>query len=386
MNVRFSDEYEAFREEVVSFITAHWTSKPAEERDPASFRKSAIGAGYLYRGVPVAYGGSEQPPDAIRAHIIREELARAKAPGEFGGNSTNIFLPMLLAEGEDWQKKAFIPPTISGEYVWAQGYSEPGAGSDLAGLQTKAWLEGDEWVIQGQKIWTSNAHRATHMHALVRTEPDAPKHDGISYLIVPMNQPGITVRPLKQITGEATFNEVFFDEARTPKDWIIGKRGGGWAVSKTTLSFERNSVGGAEASAALFGKLLKLSKTTNLNGRPAIEDENIRDELVRIQAMVTAHRFAGLRQLTSSAAGKPGSPASGAFTKLYSSMIAERIARVAQAVMGDAAIAEAPGNRGAGIWVKQYMNSIAAQIGGGTSNIQRNIIGERALGLPRDQV
>ena len=163
------------------------------------------------------------------------------------GIGTMMLVPTLLERGEEWQKEKWVGPTILGEVVWCQGYSEPGSGSDLASLKTRGVLDGDEWVINGQKIWTSGAHRADYMFCLVRTEPEAQKHAGISYLLIDMKQPGIDVRPLKQMTGTAEFNEVFLNDVRTPKDWIVGKRGEGWLVSRTTLKHERNSIGDASA-------------------------------------------------------------------------------------------------------------------------------------------
>lgn len=382
MEVSFSAEYEQFRRQVQAFIEENWISKDPKNRDAAAFRRQGIDRGYLYRGIPRAYGGSEQPSDPVRGYIIEREFARSGAPGELTGGGPSHLTPTLLAEGEDWQKEMFIPKTLTGDFLWCQGYSEPGAGSDLAGIAAKARLEGDDWVLEGQKIWTSNAHRATHMYALMRTEPDAPKHDGISYLLLRMDQPGVTVRPLKQISGGATFNEVFFTGARTPKDWIVGKRGQGWAVSRTLLAFERNNVGAAEASAELFEKLLRLARGSTINGLPALQDQLLRDELMKIHCMVNAHRFSGLRQLTMDAGDHQ--LATGSFNKLYGSTIAERIARTAQKVMNDHALAQPVVGGGRSRWIGQYMNSIAAQIGGGTSNIHRNIIAERRLGLPRE--
>jgi alkylation response protein AidB-like acyl-CoA dehydrogenase len=375
----------AFRREVTSFLHEHWITASAD-RDVEAFRKAATARGYLYRNIPVEYGGSGQAPDPLRAQLIREAFGRARAPRELPGRSIDRVVPTLLAYGDDWQKQYFIPRTVSGEFTWCQGYSEPDGGSDLASLRTKAELDGEHWIINGQKVWTSGAFTASHMFILVRTEPDQPKRAGISYLLLEVRQPGVTVRPLRQITDESHFNEVFFDNARTPKDWIVGKRGEGWLVSRTTLAFERAAVGSADGSKVLFERLVKLAKTSMLAGRPAIEDPQIRDEMARIQAMVAAHGAESLEQLSRALRGEDSAPADGAFAKLYNGKIAERIALVAQRIIDDVAmaapVADAPGPAR---WVKQYMNSIAAQIGGGTSNMQRNIIAERALGLPRDE-
>jgi alkylation response protein AidB-like acyl-CoA dehydrogenase len=374
---------DAFRREVADFLQTHWVNG---DRDAVAFRKAATERGYLYRNVPVKYGGSGQAPSPIKAHIIREAFSRVRAPRELPGRAIDRLVPTLLAVGEDWQKDYFIPRTISGEFSWCQGYSEPGAGSDLASLRTKARLEGDEWIINGQKVWTSDAFTASHMFMLARTE-DKPKHAGISYLLLNMRQPGVKVRPLKQITGESHFNEVFFDDARTPKDWIVGKRGEGWLVSRATLAFERAGLGSADGSQALFDRLLKLAKSTPLNGRPAIQDPLIRDEMGQIQAMVAAHKAEFQDQLHRALRGETGAPGEGAFAKLFNSTIAEKIALVARKIIGATAMASPSADApGAARWVNQYMNSIAAQIGGGTSNMQRNIIAERVLGLPRDDI
>jgi len=376
-------DQEAFRKEVKAFLQDHWLG--SAERNADEFRRKAVEAGYVYRTFPKEYGGAGQAPDPVKAHIIREEFDKVRAPREVSGNGPGLLVPTLLACGEEWQKQMFVPKTLTGEYIWCQGYSEPGAGSDLANIRTTAVLEGDEWVINGQKVWTSNAHNSDYMFILVRTEPEAPKHQGISYLLLDMRQPGVTVRPLKQITGEAHFNEIFLDNARTPKDWIVGKRGEGWTVSRTTLVHERNTVGASMGSDQLFNQILKLARTTELNGRPAIQDPLIRDELGRIYARVSAHRAAGQHQLNLAAAGRESGQATGAFTKLYGSAISESIGLLAQRIMAEHAMAEPTENApGPGRWVRQYMNSIAAQLGGGTSNMQRNQIAERALGLPRD--
>ena len=370
-----------FRAEVAEFLQDHWVRGELRQ-DPAAFRKLATERGYLYRSVPRVYGGSEQDANPIRAFVIQQEFKKVRAPRELPGRSIDRLVPTLLAFGTQWQKDYFIPRTVSGEFDWCQGYSEPAGGSDLASLRTKAELVGDEWVINGQKVWTSGAFTATHMFMLARTEPEKLKHSGISYLLLEMKQPGVIVRPLKQLTGESHFNEVFFDDARTPKDWIVGERGGGWIVSRTTLAFERAAVGGADGTQALFDRLVKLAQTTPLNGRPAIQDPLIRDEMVRIDSMVRAHIADGQEQLDRTLRGQTA--AGGAYPKLYNSFIVERIAQAAQKVIGDVALgsltADAPG---APRWINQYFNSIASHIGGGTSNMQRNMIAERDLGMPR---
>ena len=220
MELGFGAEYDAFRQEVRDFIAAHWP--PADgnlkSRDNVrAFVEAAIGRGYMHRSIPRRFGGSEQQPDIGKAEVIREELSRARAPSDrIPGNG--LVVPTLLEWGTEEQKQRFIAPTLRGDIIWAQGFSEPGAGSDLAALRTRAELspDGSKWIVNGQKIWTTGAHFATHMFLLVRSEPDAPKHAGISYLLIDIRQPGVTVRPLVQMTRQKEFNEVFFDNAETP--------------------------------------------------------------------------------------------------------------------------------------------------------------------------
>src|SRR6185295_5485469 len=225
------EQYERFRAETRRFLGEHWSAadrgaagdevligsiKRPTERE-TQFRLAAIDAGYLYREVPRAYGGSEQPFDPFKSAIIREEFKRAKAPREMIGQGPSMLVPTLLEHGTEEQKRRFIQSTLLGGVLWCQGYSEPGAGSDLASLRTRAELDGDEWVVNGQKIWTSTAQHADWIFCLVRTEPNAPKHQGISFLLFSMKTPGISVRPLETMTGDSHFNEVFFTDVRVPK-------------------------------------------------------------------------------------------------------------------------------------------------------------------------
>ena len=242
MDLTYGPDYERFRGQVRAFLSEHWQPSGGSA-DVAAFRQSAVRAGYLYRSVPRRYGGSEQPSDVLKARVIREEFTAVRAPMELKSLGTQLLVPTLLEAGAEWQKERFIEATITGQIKWCQGYSEPGAGSDLASLRTTARLDGDRWVINGQKVWTSFAHEADYMFLLARTDPDADKRKGISYLLVPMDQPGIEVRPLRQITGESEFNEVFLTDATTGADWIVGEPGQGWTVANTTLKHERAWVG-----------------------------------------------------------------------------------------------------------------------------------------------
>jgi alkylation response protein AidB-like acyl-CoA dehydrogenase len=394
MDLSYGTEVEGFRKDVRQFLADNWPLKGKEadlpvEKAHALFRERAIEAGYLYRNIPKQYGGSEQEPDVLKAQVIREEFGAKWAPQEARGIGTMMLVPTLLERGTEWQKEKFVKPTITGEYTWCQGYSEPGSGSDLASLKTKGELVDGEWRINGQKIWTSGAHHADYMFCLVRTEPEAPKHAGISYLLIDMKQPGIDVRPLRMMTGSADFNEVFLNDVRTPEDWIVGKRGEGWNVSRTTLKHERNSIGAAQQTRAALAGLIKLAKERQIDGKPAIENEVVRHRLAELEGYVRAHQYSGYRQLTKDSKGEEA----GIITmmmKLFSTEIGHKTARLAMDLIGDEGLLSA-GNANMGVaakgsqgWIGQYMYSLGIAVAGGTANIQRNVIAERGLGLPRD--
>ncbi len=391
MDLSYGAEAEVFRGAVRDFLKANW--RPGERRGGElkayirAFRHEAVEQGYLYRGVPKRYGGAEQPADVIRAQVIREEFGRARAPMEVGGNGINMLVPTLLERGTDEQRERFIRPTLEGDYVWGQGYSEPGSGSDLASVRTRAELKGDRWIINGQKIWTSQGDKATHMFALVRTEPDAAKHQGISYLLIDLDQPGITRSPIRQMTGESGFFQFFFDDASTPANWMVGERGEGWNVSRTTLKHERASIGSADALGGTFAKLVELAGEVERNGRPAIKDPEIRQALTRIEGYVMAHRASSYRLMSKAIAGEEAG-AIGLMMKLLLTETGHEIALLAEELIGDFGLIEpAPaGTRGRGPerWLDQIMGSLGNSIAGGATNIQRNIISERGLGLPRD--
>ena len=390
MDLTYGEEYEKFRTEVRSFLKGNWPPKGEDAKLPAreraiEFRKKGIEAGYLARGYPRKYGGSEQPADVLKATVIGEEFGRVGAPMDRAG----IISPTILAHGAEWMKEKFIRPTLTGEIIWCQGYSEPGSGSDLASLQTKGEIVGDEWVINGQKIWTSGAMNADFIFNLTRTEPDAPKHAGISYLLIDMKQPGIEVRPLKQITGASGFNEVFFTNAKTPADWIVGKRGEGWMVSRTTLKHERGGVGRAGGGAGQIDAMVRLAKGTQRNGRPSSEDPEIRQRIGKLEGYVRAHHYANLIMRTRASKNQePGIV--GMMNKIMGTNVGHLVAKLSLDLLGDDGLLEpepgmrreTPQNNAA--WVSRYMGSLGSAILAGTSNIQRNVIGERGLGLPRD--
>jgi alkylation response protein AidB-like acyl-CoA dehydrogenase len=396
MDLSYGPEYDEFRSEVRDFLASSWPLKGAEAELERSeqmvlFRQRAIERGFLCRNIPKKYGGSEQEPDVLTAQILREEFATARAPGEVRGIGPSMLVPTLLERGEEWQKEKWVADTVTGKVVWCQGYSEPGSGSDLASLNTRGVLSDDEWVINGQKIWTSGADRADYMFCLTRTEPEASKHAGISYLLIDMHQPGIEVRPLRQMTGGSTFNEVFMTDVRTPKDWIVGKRGEGWIVSRTTLKHERNSIGNAANTTAAFQALLRMAKKAVVDGAPAMEKPEFRQRVAALEGYVLAHQYSGYRQLTRDARGQ----SNGIITmmnKLIGNNIGDEQARIAYDLLSDDGLLMAgeraePGGLGPRnnrAWITSYMSSLGGSIAGGTRNIQRNVIGERGLGLPRD--
>ena len=387
MDLEYGPEYDRFREEVDSFVR----SLPADV-DRRSFLMGAIERGYAYRSIPKRFGGSEQPFDPLRETIIAEIFDDSGIPWRLGPQNVGMLVPTLLEAGADWQKEKFIPPTLLGDAVWCQGYSEPGAGSDLASLRSTARLEGDEWVLNGQKIWTSDADHAGYMFGMFRTEPEASKHAGISYLLLEMNQPGIDVRPLRQITGATHFFEVFFDEVRTPADWIVGARGAGWQVARANLKHERN-LGGGTRLRQRFDAVLSLARTARRNGRPASEDPTIRGRLAEIEGSVRCAETMTLRQLSAAARGEDAKVALPMLVnKLYGTEIGEAIAQLGFDLIGSDGLLAPTRSTWDAVstaardtdWVDQYLFELASGIAAGSSNIQRNVIGERGLGLPRD--
>lgn len=389
MDLKYSEEHKLFREEVRQFLATHKDEVPTgrgrgkpNEAD-RKWQQLLIEHGYAARTIPKEYGGFGAEPDILKNHIIAEEFAAAKVrPGNSGDNR---LVPTLLELGTEEQKKEHIPPSVRGEISWCQGYSEPGSGSDLASLSTKAVLDGDDFVVNGQKIWTSNAQNSEWMFCLVRTEPDAPKHQGISYLLLRMDTPGIDARPMKQMNGDSSFNEVFFTDVRVPKSQIVGKRGDGWFVANTTLKHERGSLGDPNAAETRFHSIVALMKKETVNGDSLMNHATYRDRLLKLQARMLAMKFNGMRIMSHSIKGEdPG--LAGWIVKLQGCELNHEMASIAVDIMGELGILfeEGPYLRDGGIWQHMYMTDLGLIIGGGTAQIQKNIIGERALGLPKE--
>ena len=389
MDLRFTPEMEGFREEVRSFLTKHrdrYACDAARPREAAlEWQRLLIEQGYAARTIPKAYGGYGAAPDVLKSRIIAEEFTRAGAPRGFANQGISMLVPTLLEVGSEEQKTRWIGPTLRGEVVWCQGYSEPGAGSDLASLQTKAVEDGDDFVISGSKIWTSTAAQADMIFCLVRTEPDAPKHDGISYLLFPMTTPGIEVRPLKTMTGSAEFNEVFFTDVRVPKSAVVGGRGRGWFVANATLKHERGMLGDPNATEARLHALIELMKSESVDGRRLIDDAVFCDRVMQLQARVLTMKFNGLRNVTASMNGEASGMA-GLVVKLQGCELNHQIAALAIDALGELGVLyeDGPHLRARGSWQWNYMFDLGLIIGGGTAQIQKNIIAERGLGMPRE--
>ncbi|MDB5428386.1 MAG: acyl-CoA dehydrogenase [Phenylobacterium sp.] len=386
MDLNETPEMAAFRSEVRGFLEAHRGDyAQGAANDGLAWQRLLIEHGYAARTIPREYGGFGAEPDILKGRIIAEEFIAAGAPRGMAGQGISMLVPTLLEVGSEEQKRRWIGPTLRGEIIWCQGYSEPGAGSDLASLQTKAVEDGDDFLISGSKIWTSTAAQAQMMFCLVRTEPQAAKHEGISYVLIPMDSPGIEVRPLKTMTGAAEFNEVFFTDVRVPKDQVVGGRGRGWFVANTTLKHERGMLGDPNATEARLNALIELMKAETVDGQRVIDNPVFRDRLMQLQGRVLAMKFNGLRLITSQLSQEPAGLA-GLIVKLQGCELNHQLAALAIDALGELGILyrDGPHLRAKGSWQRNYMFDLGLIIGGGTAQIQKNIIAERGLGLPRE--
>ena len=390
MDLSFGPEYEDFRGEVISFLASNADKAPKGNdlrgEQAKNWQKLLIEHGYTCRTIPKEFGGYGAEPDIIKTRIIAEEFSKSRVNTGLGGQGISMLVPTLLEMGTQEQKEQYIRPTIMGDMIWCQGYSEPGAGSDLAALSTAAVLDGDEWVINGQKIWTSTAQIADWIFCLVRSEPDAPKHKGISFLLFDMKTPGIEVRPLVDMTGHANFNETFFTDVRVPKHQIVGERGQGWQVANAILGHERETLAPANTAQTRVNALIELMKNETADGARLIDNPVYRDRLMKIQGKVMAMRCNELRVLSArlNAGQDPG--LSRMITKLEGTELRHDLEGLAIDVLGEIGLAyeDNPHLRGAGSWQREYMYFLGLIIGGGTSQIQKNIISERGLGMPRE--
>ena len=405
MNLDFGCEYDEFRAEVSDFCSEHKgvqltgnlfgryetikrsrsSNSDGKTMSLAEWQVLLIENGYFARNIPKQYGGYGGDLDIVKNVIINTEFSKAGIPCGTGGQGIDFLVPTLLEMGTDEQKDCYIKSALHLETIWCQGYSEPNAGSDLASLQTKGVLEGDEWVINGQKIWTSTAKYSQMMFCLVRTEPDEPKHKGISYLLIPMDTPGIEIRPLVDMTLDAGFNEVFFTDVRIPATNIVGKRGEGWLVANKTLVHERGSLGDPDKMVSRLNLLIALMKNETMDGKRIIDHPIFRDRLMKIQGKTLALKAHGLRLLSANLNKGQDVDLGIMIVKLYGTEMRYELEALAIDVMGELGTLyeDSPHIRDEGSWQYAFMYYLGLIIGGGTSQIQKNIISERGLGMPR---
>jgi len=402
MNPTYSAAAEEYREKVQAFLAeklpSNWKGTGAltgEALDHfiTEWRAVLFSSGYLAPGWPVEFGGGGLSD--LEQVIIAEEFAHAGVPT--GGHNDVFSIQMLgntlLMFGTEEQKRYYLPRLLAGDDTWCQGYSEPNAGSDLSNVGLRAELDGDQWVLNGQKIWTSAGHLADHIFTLARTDPDAPKHKGISFLLVDMRQPGIEVRPIKMISGESEFNEVFYTDAVVPKENVVGGVNNGWAVAMGLLGYERGAAASTApiAFAAEFDRLLQLAKDRGVNNDP-----RIRQKLAWCFSKVQVMRYLGMRTLTKFLAGHHPGP-DGAIFKLYWSEYHKVITELGVDILGMDAMAptgrkpsssfstdDAGAPNDSMSWAMTFLNARAGTIYAGSSQVQRNIIGEMVLGLPKE--
>jgi len=395
MDFNFSAEEEAFREEVAKWfrenLPSDWVnpevSLPGDHEERfewlRAFQRKLHEKGWAGLTWPTEYGG--KGATLWEQVIFEEEMARAESPPIVGRSGIALLGPTLMHHGTEEQKQRFLPRILSAEEIWCQGFSEPNAGSDLASLTTRAVRDGDHYVLNGQKTWTSNAHFAHWCFILVRTDPDAPKHKGISFLVMDMKSPGIEIRPLVQMTGSVEFGEVYLDEVRVPVANLVGEENDGWRTAMTTLGYER----GRMASALVMmqqnaARLVELAKNTTLHGRPAIEDSAVRQKVAQAHVEAEVFRlttYRGISRIISE--GKPGPENS--VLKLFYTDKTQRMTETALEIQGPFSVLDR-GSESAidnGGWQFQYLKARGLTIAGGTSEILMNVIAERVLGLPK---
>ena len=391
MDLALSAEYEAFRGDVAALLKTHADKAPTSaDRGMKNAKRLAwqaflIENGLAARTIPAEYGGYGAAPDILKSRIIAEEFAKSGLPRGLANQGISMLVPTLLELGTEQQKQDWIAKTLRGEVVWCQGYSEPGSGSDLASLSTKAEIDGDDYVINGQKIWTSTAKQADMIFCLVRTHPDEKKHHGISYIIFSMDTPGIEVRPLVDMTGAANFNEVFFTDVRVPRAGVVGEPGKGWQVANATLKHERGMLGNPNAAEGRLLAIADLMKTETANGERLIDNPIFRDRLVKLQAEVFAMQANGLRVMTARLK-KESAGLAGLIIKLQGCELNHELARLAIDALGELGVLyeDSPYLKDNGAWQARYIYDLGLIIGGGTAQIQKNIISERGLGMPRE--
>lgn len=398
MDLRYSESDEKYRAELRAWLekevadygplTADHGDWEARRAYDTGWQKRLSEAGYAGINWPKEYGGCDLP--LSEQLVYYEEIARAKAP-YVGVNFVGLLHggPTIMAEGTDEQKKKHIEPILKGDHVWCQGFSEPGAGSDLASLQARAVRVGDEYIINGHKIWTSFAQIADYCEMLVRTDVDAPKHKGISWLILPMDAPGIEIRPLKTMTGDSEFSEVFFNDTPVPVENLVGKENDGWRVTNVTLRFERGTAFTSEMYnlQEYVANLVRFARDVTSHGASAWEDRGLRREVGHLKAELDALWAMLKLSIAEAETNEGGMPGVGASAvKLFYTELAQRVTELSirlagRAGLGRSDIAGLPTAH----FSDRFLNAFSLTIAAGSSQIQRNIISERILGLPRER-
>ena len=397
MDFAYSEREEGFRRELGEWLGRNLpehrkrfppsddelTFHPDKSFDSSlAWHKRLHAGGWVGIHWPKEYGG--RGASLVEQMIFAEGVIGAGAPPGVNMIGLTMVGPAVVHHGTEQQKARWLPPILSADEIWCQGFSEPGAGSDLANLSTRAVLDGDHLVVSGQKVWTSNAHRSHYCILLVRTDPEAPKHKGISCLLMDMKSPGITIRPLVQITGDAEFSEVFFDQVRVPKANLLGVLNGGWNVAITVLMHERMAIGNTVILHQYINSVLDLARRCPRDGGVASADPVLRQALAQVYIEGRALRLTGLRyitrQLRGGAPGPEGSVLKLAFTETY-----KKMAEAATRILGPAQQLwrGAPGAPDGGRWAFQALFTLRFGIAGGATEIQKNIVGERILGLPK---
>jgi alkylation response protein AidB-like acyl-CoA dehydrogenase len=400
MDLKFSAEDEEYRQRLRKWLeenTGRQASASAlmklaeggdgdEKKDPLAgaraWPRRLHDAGYVGMEWPKEYGG--QDASFTEQVIVGQEMARVRTPPLINTIGLSIIGPTLVQHGTEEQKKYFLPRILRADDLWCQGFSEPEAGSDLASLRCRAEIDGDDFVVNGQKVWTSLAFMSDWMFLLVRTDPDAPKREGISYLLCDMKTPGITVRPLRNAAGGEHFCEVFMDNVRVPRKNLVGKLHGGWAIARSSLDHERSGLSGVIALEETLGRLWGMAGKLQRGSKKATEDQTTRRMLAQHWIEIEGLRHLGFRTLSNQIAGKP--PGAGSSVgKLFASEVRQEMTRTALRVEGPLAplAKKSPHVIGRGRWHAAYFDALAHAIGGGTSEIMRNVIAEKILGLPR---
>jgi len=397
MDFSYSEREEGFRRELREWLRRNLpehrkqfppsddelTYHPDKSFDSSlAWHKRLYAGGWVGIHWPKEFGG--RGASLVEQMIFAEEMIAAGAPPGVNMIGMTMLGPAVIHHGTDAQKARWLRPILSADEIWCQGFSEPGAGSDLANLSTRAVEEGEHFVVSGQKVWTSNAHRSHYCILLVRTDPQAPKHKGISCLLVDMKSPGITIRPLVQLTGDAEFNEVFFDQVRVPKGNLLGSLHGGWDVAITVLMYERTAIGNTFFLRQYIDRVLELARRWPHGDGTASADPVLRQTLAQVYIEGRALRLTGLRYVTRQLRGEVPGP-EGSVLKVAFSDTYKRMAEAAAQILGPwhQLWRGTPGAPDGGRWAFQALFALRFGIAGGTTEIQKNIIGERMLGLPK---